>query len=65
MLQKQEAIFSRLTDVAVWVQNETIDCESVERQALQARNAARRQLVQLWMCNHGLIGRASVAPSFS
>ena len=64
MLNKQEAIFSRLTDFAVWIQNETVDCESVARQALLNRNGARRQLVQLWMSNYGWPGRtSSLAPS--
>lgn len=62
MLQKQEVIYSRLTDIAMWVQDETITCESVERVALQARNSARRFLVQLWMKNRGW---ASSAPSIS
>jgi len=49
MLQKQEAVFARLTAFAVGVQNCTVHCETVERGAKDRRDSARRYLVSLWM----------------
>ncbi|OCH90520.1 hypothetical protein OBBRIDRAFT_730604, partial [Obba rivulosa] len=49
MLQKQDAVFARLTTFAVGVQNCTVHCESVERGAKDKRDSARRYLVSLWM----------------
>ncbi|KAL6304846.1 hypothetical protein BKA93DRAFT_251714 [Sparassis latifolia] len=49
MLQKQEAVFERLTDFAVAVQNFTKHSESVHREMRHKRDAARRKLVALWM----------------
>ena len=49
MVQKQEAIFARLTNFAVWVQNCTQECAMVELEAREKRDAARRHIVQLWV----------------
>lgn len=49
MLQKQDAAFDRLTRFAVWVQECTRHCEAVERTTRESRDAARRQLVSLWL----------------
>ncbi|KAI0779052.1 hypothetical protein BD413DRAFT_609572 [Trametes elegans] len=49
MLQKQDAVFQRLTGFAVWVQDCTRHCGAVEREARAGRDAARRALVALWV----------------
>ncbi|KAI8980613.1 hypothetical protein BD414DRAFT_420307 [Trametes punicea] len=49
MIQKQEAVFQRLTSFAVWVQDCTKHCEAVELETRESRDAARRQLVALWV----------------
>ncbi|KAI0352215.1 hypothetical protein OH77DRAFT_809461 [Trametes cingulata] len=49
MMQKQDAVFQRLTSFAVWVQNCTQHCEAVERETRASRDAARRTLVALWV----------------
>ncbi|KAI0370121.1 hypothetical protein BV20DRAFT_1036130 [Pilatotrama ljubarskyi] len=49
MIQKQDAVFQRLTSFAVWVQNCTKHCETVELETRESRDAARRQLVALWV----------------
>ncbi|KAI1786829.1 hypothetical protein LXA43DRAFT_752607 [Ganoderma leucocontextum] len=49
MIQKQDAIFARLTNFAVWVQNCTQECAMVELEAREKRDAARRHIVQLWV----------------
>ncbi|KAI9069688.1 hypothetical protein FKP32DRAFT_48084 [Trametes sanguinea] len=49
MIQKQEAVFARLTNFAVWVQNCTEHCQTVELEARENRDTARRQLVALWV----------------
>ncbi len=49
MVQKQDAVFSRLTNFAVWVQDCTKFCETVELDARESRDAARRHLVALWV----------------
>ena len=49
MVQKQEAIFERLTNFAVWVQNCTQECSMVELDAREKRDAARRHIVELWV----------------
>ncbi|KAI0801516.1 hypothetical protein C8Q74DRAFT_1192389 [Fomes fomentarius] len=49
MVQKQDAVFQRLTNFAVWVQECTKNCEMVELQQRESRDAARRQLVALWV----------------
>ncbi|OSD01130.1 hypothetical protein PYCCODRAFT_1504512 [Trametes coccinea BRFM310] len=49
MIQKQEAVFARLTNFAVWVQNCTEHCQTVELEARDNRDTARRQLVALWV----------------
>ncbi|KAH9854485.1 hypothetical protein C2E23DRAFT_858610 [Lenzites betulinus] len=49
MMQKQEAVFQRLTRFAVWVQDCTRHCAAVEREARAGRDAARRALVALWV----------------
>ncbi|CCM03817.1 uncharacterized protein FIBRA_05966 [Fibroporia radiculosa] len=49
MVQKQLAIFERLTQFAVGIQDCTINCESVQQDAKAQRDTARRQLVSLWM----------------
>ncbi|RDX44278.1 hypothetical protein OH76DRAFT_1359858 [Lentinus brumalis] len=49
MVQKQDAVFARLTNFAVWVQDCTKFCETVELDARESRDAARRHLVALWV----------------
>ncbi|CDO76915.1 hypothetical protein BN946_scf184398.g3 [Trametes cinnabarina] len=49
MIQKQEAVFARLTNFAVWVQNCTEHCQTVELESRENRDTARRQLVALWV----------------
>ncbi len=49
MIQKQDAIFSRLTNFAVWLQNCAQECAMVELEAREKRDAARRHIVQLWV----------------
>ncbi|KAI0640312.1 hypothetical protein C8Q77DRAFT_126401 [Trametes polyzona] len=49
MTQKQDAVFQRLTAFAVWVQDCTKHCEAVELESRASRDAARRQLVALWV----------------
>ncbi|KAH9884647.1 hypothetical protein C8Q73DRAFT_796163 [Cubamyces lactineus] len=49
MIHKQEAVFQRLTSIAVWVQNCTRHCETVELETRARRDAARRELVALWV----------------
>ncbi len=49
MVQKQDAVFQRLTNFAVWVQECTRNCEMVELQQRESRDAARRLLVALWV----------------
>ena len=49
MIQKQDAVFQRLTNFAVWVQECTKHCEMVELEARESRDTARRQLVALWV----------------
>ncbi|KAI0328452.1 hypothetical protein GY45DRAFT_1347188 [Cubamyces sp. BRFM 1775] len=49
MVHKQEAVFQRLTSIAVWVQNCTRHCETVELETRARRDAARRELVALWV----------------
>ncbi|KZT02073.1 uncharacterized protein LAESUDRAFT_763181 [Laetiporus sulphureus 93-53] len=49
MLQKQVAVFERLTHFAVGIQECTAYCESVEQDARASRDVARRYAVSLWM----------------
>ena len=49
MIQKQDAVFQRLTNFAVWVQECTKYCRMVEFEAHESRDAARRTLVALWV----------------
>ena len=49
MVHKQEAVFQRLTSIAVWVQDCTRHCETVELETRARRDAARRELVALWV----------------
>ena len=49
MVQKQDAVFERLTNFAVWVQECTKYCRMVEFEAHESRDAARRMLVALWV----------------
>ena len=49
MLGKQEAVFERLTHLAVGVQDCTVHCTSVELDARAGRDTARRALVALWV----------------
>ncbi|EJF67450.1 hypothetical protein DICSQDRAFT_177063 [Dichomitus squalens LYAD-421 SS1] len=49
MIQKQDAMFERLTNFAVWVQNCTQECSVVELEGREKRDAARRHLVELWV----------------
>ena len=49
MVQKQDAVFERLTNFAVWVQECTKYCRMVEFEAHESRDAARRTLVALWV----------------
>ncbi|RPD54504.1 hypothetical protein L227DRAFT_511669 [Lentinus tigrinus ALCF2SS1-6] len=49
MVQKQDAVFARLTNFAVWVQDCTKFCETVELDARESRDGARRHLVALWV----------------
>ncbi|KAI0652744.1 hypothetical protein C8Q79DRAFT_897399 [Trametes meyenii] len=49
MMQKQDAVFQRLTNFAVWVQSCTKHCEAVELETRESRDTARRQLVALWV----------------
>lgn len=49
MLRKQLAVFSMLTDLAVGIQNCTKDCEDVQQRGRMQRDAARRQVISLWM----------------
>ncbi|KAL6304847.1 hypothetical protein BKA93DRAFT_825454 [Sparassis latifolia] len=49
MLQKQEAVFQRLTALAVWVQDFTKHSETVCQDVRVKRDRARHKLVVLWM----------------
>ena len=49
MVQKQDAMFERLTNFAVWVQKCEGFCKTVELDAREKRDAARRHIVQLWV----------------
>ena len=49
MMGKQEAVFEHLTNLAVCVQNCTKLCEATELDSREARDAARRRLVGLWV----------------
>lgn len=48
MLDRQESAFSKLTNVAVWIQDTVPRCELEEKQARRQRDAARFRLAQLW-----------------
>ncbi|KAI0962700.1 hypothetical protein AcW1_001465 [Taiwanofungus camphoratus] len=63
MLQKQTAVFERLTRLAVGVQNFTTHCETVQQAARNQRDHARRHVVALWM-NDGS-AYASLSPMSS
>ena len=66
MVQKQEAIFERLTNFAVWVQNCTQECSMVELDAREKRDAARRHIVELWVkADEANENYSLVAPSMS
>ena len=49
MVQKQDAVFQRLTNLAVGIQDCTKHCEAVELTAHESRDDARRRLVALWV----------------
>lgn len=62
MLQKQEAIFQRLTTFAIWVQNFTAQAESMHQEMREKRDAARRKLVALWMNEHSDVASVLSSP---
>lgn len=63
LLKTQEHLCSTLTEFSVWVQNEVTNYESIERISLRTRNAARRELVRLWMSDHRWADTSSEASS--
>lgn len=49
MLDKQDKVFTHLTQLAVWIQDKVPISEAAERGATGARDAARARLTGLWI----------------